>query len=55
MPNTDDLSSLEHIITLEQVQSAKYLGITITDNLDFAQYVSEVSAKATKTVGCFSA
>ena len=28
---------------LEQVQSAKYLGITITDNLDWGQNVSEIS------------
>ena len=31
MPNTNDFVSLEHIITLEQVQSAKYLGITTID------------------------
>ena len=36
---------------LEQVQSAKYLGISITDNLDWGQHVSELSCKATKTVG----
>ena len=36
---------------LEQVQSAKYLGITITDNSDWGQHVSEISCKATKTMG----
>ena len=37
--------------TLENVQSAKYLGITITDNMDWGQHVSEISSKATKTLG----
>ena len=36
---------------LEQVQSVKYLGITIADNLDWGQHISEVTAKATKTLG----
>ena len=36
--------------TLEQVTSAKYLGITITDKLDWGQHVSEVSTKATQTL-----
>ena len=36
---------------LEQVQSAKYLGITITDNLDWGQYDSKNSCKATRTMG----
>ena len=36
---------------LEQAQSAKYLGITITDNLERGQHVSEISSKATKTLG----
>ena len=40
-----------HQQKLEQVQYAKYLGITITDNLDWGQYVSEISYKATKTMG----
>ena len=31
----------------EQVQSAKYLGINISDNLDFGQRVSGISCKAT--------
>ena len=40
-----------HQQKLEQVQSAKYLGITITDNLDWGQHVSEISCKAAKTMG----
>ena len=36
---------------LEQVQTAKCLGITIIDNLDWEQLVSEISNKATKTMG----
>ena len=39
-----------HQQKLEQVQSAKYLGITITDNLDWGQHVSEISCKAIKTM-----
>ena len=31
--------------------SAKYLGITITDSLDWGQHVSDVSTKATQTLG----
>ena len=40
-----------HQQKLEQVQSAKYLGLTITDNLNWGQHVSEISCKATKTMG----
>ena len=40
-----------HQQRLEQVQPAKYLGITITDDLDWGQHISEISAKATKTLG----
>ena len=40
-----------HDPTLENVQSAKYLGITITDNMDWGQHVSEIFSKATKTLG----
>ena len=36
-----------HNQTLENVQSAKYLGITITDNVDWGQHVSEISSQAT--------
>ena len=41
-----------HNQTLENVQSAKYLGSTITDNMDWGQHVSEISSKATQTL-CF--
>ena len=40
-----------HQQTLEQVRSAKYLGITITDDLEWGQHISEISCKATKTLG----
>ena len=40
-----------HQQTLENVQSAKYLGITITENMDWGQHISEISSKATKTLG----
>ena len=40
-----------HNQTLENVQSAKYLGITISDTMDWGQHVSEISSKATKTLG----
>ena len=43
-----------HSQTLENVQSAKYLGITITDNMDWGQHISETSSKATKTLGFLS-
>ena len=42
-----------HNQTLENVQSAKYLGITISDNMDWGQHISEISSKATKTHGFF--
>ena len=38
-----------HQQRLKQVQSAKYLGITISDDLDWGQHISEISSKATKT------
>ena len=40
-----------HQLRLGQLQSAKYLGLTITDDLDWGQHISEISAKATKTLG----
>ena len=40
-----------HQQTLEQVRSAKYLGLTITDDLEWGQHISEISCKATKTPG----
>ena len=42
---------LLHQQKLEQVHSAKYLDITITDNLDWGQHISEIACKATKTMG----
>ena len=41
-----------HQQRLEQVQSAKYSGLTITDDLDWGQHLYEISAKSTKTL-CF--
>ena len=35
----------------KNVQSAKYLGITITENMDWGQHISDVSSKASKTLG----
>ena len=32
------------------VQSAKYLSITITDNMNWGQHISEISSKETKTL-----
>ena len=40
-----------HNQTLENVQSAKYPGITISDNMDWGQHISDISSKATKTLG----
>ena len=40
-----------HQQTLENVQSAKYLGITITENMDWGQHISDILSKATKTLG----
>ena len=37
--------------TLENVQSAKYLGINVSDNMDWGQHISDISSKATKTFG----
>ena len=34
-----------------KVQSAKYLDITISDNMDWGQHISEISSKATKALG----
>ena len=41
-----------HNQTLGDVRSAKYLGITISDDMDWGQHISEISSKATKTL-CF--
>ena len=40
-----------HNQTLENVQSAKYLGMIVSDNMDWGQNISEISTKATKTLG----
>ena len=40
-----------HQQRLKLVQSAKYLGLTITEDLDWGQDISEISAKANKTMG----
>ena len=40
-----------HQQTLENAQSAKYLGITITENMDLGQHTSDISLQATKTLG----
>ena len=42
-----------HDYTLHQqnVQSAKYLGITITENMDWGHHISDISSKATKILG----
>ena len=36
---------------LENVSSAKYLGIIVTDYLDWGQHINNVTSKATKTLG----
>ena len=36
---------------IRTVQSAKYQGLTITDNLDWGQHISEITCKTTKTLG----
>ena len=40
-----------HNQTLENLQSAKYLGVTFSDNMDWGQHISDISSKATKTLG----
>ena len=42
---------LLHNQVLENVSSAKYLGVQITDDLDLGQYINEITSKATKTLG----
>ena len=37
-----------HQQTLENVQSEKYLGIAITENMNWGQHKSDISFKATK-------
>ena len=51
-PGTLYINSIKwHNQTFENVHSAKYLRITTTDNMDWSQHVSEISFKATKTLG----
>ena len=40
-----------HQQTLENVQSAKYFRITITENMEWGQHISDISSKAPKTLG----
>ena len=40
-----------HNQVLENVPSAKYLGITITDDLNCGQHINNVTSKATETLG----
>ena len=37
--------------TLEQVQSVSYLGITINDKVKWSEHISNVTSKASKTLG----
>ena len=50
----DETKKRTHDIqTLENVQSTKYLGITITENMDWGHHITDISSKATKTLGFF--
>ena len=40
-----------HQLTLDNVQAEKYLGITTTENMDRGQHFSDISSKATKSLG----
>ena len=40
-----------HLQTLENVQSAKHLDITIAENMDWGQHISDISSKAIETLG----
>ena len=40
-----------HQQTLENVQSTKNLGKTITENMDWGHHISDISSQATKTFG----
>ena len=43
-----------HNQTLENVQSAKHLGITISDNMDWGQHISEISSKQLRHLVSFA-
>ena len=40
-----------HNQVLENVSSAIYLGVKITDDLEWGQHINEITSKATKTLG----
>ena len=40
-----------HDIVLESVPSAKYLGVTISDNLSWSPHIDSISKKANQTLG----
>ena len=40
-----------HNQLLENVSSAKYIGITVTDDLKWGQHINNVTSKASKTLG----
>ena len=40
-----------HNQVLENVSSAKYLGVKITDDLEWDQHINEITSNATKTLG----
>ena len=40
-----------HNQVLENISSAKYLGVQITDDLEWGQHINEITSKATKTLG----
>ena len=41
---------LLHNQVLENISSTKYLGVQITDDLDWGQHINEITSKATKTL-----
>ena len=43
--------SLHNVKPLENAQSAKYLGITIPEDMDWGQHVFEICSKSTDTLG----
>ena len=42
-----------HNQVLENVSSAKYLGVQITDDLEWGQHINEITSKATETLPRF--
>jgi len=40
-----------HDLVLESVSSAKYLGLTFTNNLSWSHHISNITSKASKTLG----